>query len=335
MKKVLFASTALVAGAFAAPNFASAQSVSAGNADITLSGYARWGLGYNEGRDQEAILISRFRLNINAAVETDTGIRFAATVRGQSDENSDGTAGSLVFGGARYQISSGGLRVRFGNISGVFDDSGTIRPFFDNGLEGTIGMVNTFGFPGPAFGNGSANNGVLVNYDIGDFSVAASYVDDSQNVGGVEDIQVGVGYAYNGFNFGALYGTQDDGSNDDYWLVSVDGSFGAFGFAAVIGQNNTNDTTGVVIDAATGDVIAVGADGSDLAYGLGLDYEIGAATTVSAVYSGGGTANISGQDDQFSIGVLHDLGSGATIRGFVGQNGDGDFVGDLGVRFNF
>lgn len=318
MKKVLFASTALVAGAFAAPQFASAQSVTAGNADITLGGLARWGLGYNEDREQESILISRLRLNINASVETDTGLRFSAVVRGQSDENSDGTAGPLTFGGARFDVSSGGLEVRFGNISGVFDDGTTIRPFRDNGLEGQIGMVSSFGFPGPAFGNGSDNNGILARYEVGDFTVAASYVDESQNVDGIEDTQIGVGYAFGGYNIGAVYGTQDntDGTDADYYAVSFDGSIGDFGFGVVIGENDLN--------------------GSDeVAYGFGVDYDISAATNVSFIYSGGGTADIDGNDDAYSIGFLHDLGSGASLRGFVGQDLSGATVGDFGVRFNF
>ena len=321
MKKVLFASTALVAGAFAAPQIASAQSVSAGNADISIGGLARWGLGYNEDRAQESILISRFRLNIDAAVELDSGLRFAASIRGEANEINSGAlagnAGPLTFGGGRYQISSGGLRVRFGNISGVFDDGGTIRPFFDNGLEGTIGMVSSFGFPGPAFGNGFDNNGILVNYDVGDFSVAASYVDESQNLGGAEDMQLGFGYAFNGFNFGALIGSTDIGPvSNDYWLLSLDGSFGDFGFAAVVGENDNN--------------------GSDeVAYGFGVDYDISAATNISFVYSGGGVADLPGADDAISLGFLHDLGSGTTVRGFIGQNFAGSTIADFGVRFNF
>ncbi len=344
MKKVLFASTALVAGAFVAPQIASAQGVTTGNsnAEVSLDGYARWGVGYNEDRDEESILISRFRLNINAILETDSGLRFAATVRGQSDENADGTAGSLTFGGARYQISTGGLRVRFGNISGVFDDSGTIRPYSDVGLEGTIGIVSSFGFPGPAFGNGSKNNGILVNYNTGDWKFAASYVDESQNTGGLEDWQVGVGYTYNGWNFGAVYGNQegnyaDDaatGFDDDYWLISVDGSFGAVGFHAVVGENENNDFTIVEDDVAMTKTL-VENGGGDTAYGFSLDYDVSAATNIKFVYSGGGVSDATGGDDQYAIGFLHDLGSGASLRGFVGQNAKGSTVADLGVRFNF
>jgi len=319
MKKVLFASTALVATAFAAPNFASAQSVSAGNADISFGGYARWGVGYNEDRDEETIIISRFRLNINASVETDNGLRFAATVRGQADENSDGTAGTFEFGGARYQVSTGGLRVRVGNISGVYDDATGFAHFDgDLGLEGTIGISDTFGFPGAAFGNGAGDNGILVNYAIGDFTVAGSYVDESGIDGGLgtdDEWQVGATYTFGDYTVGALYGDDQD---DEFWLVTVGGSVGAFGFAALIGENDAN-----VDDNDNGE--------GDIAYGLTVNYEFGAATTVLASFAGGGDA----ESEAFGVGFVHSLGAGTTLRGMVGQDTDDSVKADLGVRFDF
>lgn len=336
MKKVLFAAATLAAGVATAPQMAAAQeAVTSSNATMTLGGVARFGVGYNEDRAEESIIISRFRLNVNAAIETDAGVRFAATVRGQSDENADGTAGILTFGGARFQVSSGGLRLRVGNISGVFDDSGTIRPFSDTGLEGQVGMVSSFGFPGPAFGNASNNNGILVNYNVGDFSVAASYVDSNQNVKGDEDIQFGVGYSYGGMKFGALVGRTDtaaiaavlgaDGvetsaavaaAENDYWLLSARGSFGEFGFAAVVGENDNNGS-------------------GEVAYGFSVDYDLSAATNVKFVYNGGGVADNAGNDDGYAIGVSHNLGAGASLKGFIGQNNSGSTIADLGVSFNF
>jgi len=319
MKKVLFAAATLAAGVATAPQMAAAQeAVTSSNATITLGGVARFGVGYNEDRAEESIIISRFRLNVNAAIETDAGVRFAATVRGQADENADGTAGPLTFGGARFQVSSGGLRLRVGNISGVFDDSGTIKPFSDVGLEGTIGMVSSFGFPGPAFGNGANNNGILVNYNIGDFSVAASHVEDNQNVDGNEDTQFGVGYSFGGYHVGAVVGqtTTDEDVDNDYYLLSFRGSVGDFGFAAVVGENDNN--------------------GSDeVAYGFAVDYDLSAATNIKFVYNGGGVADVAGNDDGYAIGVSHKLGAGASLKGFIGQNNSGSTVADLGVTFNF
>ena len=72
MKKVLFATTALVATA----------SVAA--ADVTFSGYGRFGLEYRDidatGEDSTN-LTSRLRLQIDASAESDAGVTFGARVR--------------------------------------------------------------------------------------------------------------------------------------------------------------------------------------------------------------------------------------------------------------
>lgn len=311
MKKVLFATTAIVAGAFAAPNFAHAQSVSAGNADITFTGLARFGVGYIEDREEEAIIISRFRLNINAAVELDSGLRLAATVRGQSDENSDGSAGALEFGGARYQISAGGFRLRLGNVSGVFDAGETIQPFADIGLEGAIGMADTFGFPGAAFGNDTGDNGVSVLYNVGSLALAATYTDESGSSDGMDEFQIGAGYSFGDYNVGVVIG---EDAGEDFYAVSFDGSVGAFGFNVLIGQNDAGGN-------------------EDLAYGFAINYDVGAATNVQFVYAGGGEDV--NEDDTFGVGFIHDLGPGTTMRGMVGQNTSGNTRADFGVRFNF
>lgn len=323
MKRILMATAAIAAGAIAAPQVASAQSVSAGNADITLGGLARFGVGYNDGRAEELIIISRFRLNINAAVELPSGVRLAATVRGQADENAaTGQDNPLTFGGARYQISVGGLRVRIGNISGVFDDGSTIRPFADTGLEGAIGMVSNFGFPGPAFGNDSGDNGLLVNYDVGDLSLAVSYLNGAHSGNGIEDVQFGIGYSFGDFNVGAVIGDQETAAgvdNGDFWLVSFDGSFGAFGFNAVVGENSTG---GAAVDA-------------ELAYGFALNYDVNEDTNIQFIYSDGGGTTAAPTDAQVALGFTHQLGSGSRIQGFIGEDAGGNTRADFGVRFNF
>ncbi|MGA9250832.1 MAG: porin, partial [Roseobacter sp.] len=124
MKKLLIATTALVgtAGVVAA--------------DVTFSGYGRFGIQYDEDRIsrsagaavgdpvvesdlEETRLESRFRMNIDASTETDGGIRFAVRQRIQSDEQADGEVSTSSLNAPRFQVSAGGFRVRVGNISGV------------------------------------------------------------------------------------------------------------------------------------------------------------------------------------------------------------------------
>ena len=82
MKKVLFATTALIATA----------SVAA--ADVRISGYGRFGLDYNENADRvgnvptgalnggaETSLTSRLRLQFDMSTETDNGVAFGARFR--------------------------------------------------------------------------------------------------------------------------------------------------------------------------------------------------------------------------------------------------------------
>ena len=89
MKKALLITTALVAST----GMASAQNVTSSNADITLGGYARWGVIYSDpdtpGADSSTDITSRWRLQIDATTETDAGVTLGARVRFQVD-GSDG-----------------------------------------------------------------------------------------------------------------------------------------------------------------------------------------------------------------------------------------------------
>ncbi|MDX1744028.1 MAG: porin, partial [Ruegeria sp.] len=137
MKKVLFATTALIATA----------GVAAAESGVNFSGYGRFGIGYQEDRSvvtglatapttittvdgatttavlptsaesDDTILVSRFRLNIDGFTETDGGVRFEGRVRLQADEDSsNGEANSAGLNGARFSVIYGGLRVDAGNV---------------------------------------------------------------------------------------------------------------------------------------------------------------------------------------------------------------------------
>ncbi|MEL6566541.1 MAG: porin [Pseudomonadota bacterium] len=316
MKKILIASAALVA----TTTVASAQ-------EINFSGLARFGIGYDEDRADESIIISRFRLNIDASTELDSGLRLAARLRGEANENSDGTSGTFEFGAPRFQADLGGFRLRVGNISGVIDAAEVIDTFGnDLGLEGTLGQIDTFNAPIAAFdsdGSGSSQ-GVSLLYTVGDLSLAASYVEDLGANGvsnDLESFEVGVGYGFGNYSVGAAFGSTDTGptTDVDFWLLSLTGDIGAFGFSVVVGDNELNGALG----------------GDDTSYGLTLDYDISDATNIAFTYAGGGTADIAGNDDSYGIGVDHDLGAGATLRGFIGQDVSGSTRADLGVRFDF
>lgn len=129
MKKVLFATTALIAlGSMAA-------------ADVRLSGYGRFGLDYNDNNSNntgdsnyngvsETTITSRLRLQVDMSTETDGGVGFNARFRAQAESrdnagtsNRNGTAGTAVFNGARFGVTFGGLIVNVGNIIGAIENA--------------------------------------------------------------------------------------------------------------------------------------------------------------------------------------------------------------------
>lgn len=325
MKRILIASAALLA----TTTVASAQ-------EINFSGLARFGVGYDEGREatgDETIIISRFRLNIDASTETDSGLRFAARVRGEANEAANGsdtgTSSALLFSSPRFQVDFAGFRLRIGNVSGVFDSADVVAPFFDGGLEGTIGAIDAFGFPGDAFDSNGTNGGqgIQALYSFGDFQVAASYSDNLGGVSGAQDFQFGAGYAFSdALNVGFVVGSSETAVlgvatdiDEDYALITVSGSVNQFGYMVFIGDNEANDDAG----------------GSNVAYGFGVDYDLSAVTTVAFTYSDGGAADLPGNSAAYSIYAQHDLGAGSSLRGAIGEDLGGNLIADLGIRFDF
>ena len=81
MKLILFTVSTFVA------------SVSMVAADVSLAGYGRFGLYYNEGSaENNSRLDQRFRLDITGATETDTGIKLKGVIRFQTDDGSRGSS---------------------------------------------------------------------------------------------------------------------------------------------------------------------------------------------------------------------------------------------------
>ncbi len=349
MKKVLFASTALIATA----------SVAA--ADVRFSGYGRFGIGYQEDRTgsvanfttttttggaveivrgtgttasatidtDNTILISRFRLNIDGVVETDGGVEFSARVRLQADENAgNGEANSAGLNGARFSVIYGGLRVDAGNVAGAFDN---LANYYGNepGLENFVGQYAGVDYDFLGYSStGSGSNAVFFQYAVGDFAFGASY--DQATV--------------------AFGGVPQDG---DRWDISATYTFNNITAALAYGQTKANLTTGDekaslavltlggewgdfsgTLFVADDDVIDESVNGT--AYGLSLAYNIGAATTLTAAYGDG-----SADDDtrQYGIGAIYDLGGGASLRGGIGDtkvgSGDSSIRADFGAQFNF
>ncbi len=346
MKKVLFASTALIATA----------SVAA--ADVRFSGYGRFGIGYQEDRTgsvanftttasggvttatpsvtsvdtDNTILISRFRLNIDGVVETDGGVEFSARVRLQADENAgNGEAGRADLNGARFSVIYGGLRVDAGNVAGAFDN---LANYYGNepGLENFVGQYSGVDYSFLGYSStGPGSNAVFFQYAVGDFAFGASYDQATVAFGGVpEDADrwdISATYTFNNITAALAYGQTDGGSfgiDPELLVFTLGGEWGDFSGTLFVGDES--DTAANAAGEATDDTF----------YGLSAAYNVGAATTLTFAY-GDGSAD--GDTRQYGIGAIYDLGGGASLRGGIGDtkvgSADSTIRADFGAQFNF
>tara|TARA_R110002020_G_scaffold206021_5_gene410919 strand:+ start:14772 stop:15719 length:948 start_codon:yes stop_codon:yes gene_type:complete len=315
MKKVLFATTALVATAGVAA------------ADVTFGGYGRFGVMYSSAAstglaqpyddgtgDSSVDVTSRFRLQIDATAESDNGVTFGVRVRIEQDNEEVGDAANSGTGinAPRFFVRSGGLEVGVGNIFGAIEYMPGMYPI-DLGLTGLGYEYTPYQFKADFYdsdgaGAAATNNAVEVMYSIGDFSVHVSASE------GVNDRVAGyVSYKYAGYTF--ALGAQDSNSpSDSEFLASASGNIGPVMVSLAYADNGTH-----------GEQVT-----------LAGRYDVSAATNIEAYISdadtifGTPTENIG-----YGIDFNHDLGGGTSIRGGVSKQFLGHTLADLGVRFNF
>lgn len=290
MKKVLFATTALIATAGVAA------------ADVSFGGYGRFGATYTSVGDTIA-MTSRFRLNIDGTTEADNGLTFGARVRIQ-----DGSTAQAVINGANFFVASGGLKVTVGNIAGAIDaqpgmysQSLGLTALGYHNVVANSAVKGFWGFDGYS-STGNGREGVAVSYNAGDFGVYASY----SNTAGTQRSAIHAAYTFSGWTVSLGY--QDSNvATEDKTTLTVAGNVGIADLNFAVADNN-----------------------GTLKYGIGADFSVGAATTVSAFVNSEDTAG-----ESYGLGASHDLGGGASIKGAVVQTAAGTTLADLGLHFNF
>jgi len=318
MKKVLFATTALVATAGVAA------------ADVTFGGYGRFGVFYSDNDsttgDASTDVTSRLRLQIDATAESDAGVVFGARMRIQQNNTDDNTnigrGADGIFGtaddtfsnggpagtginGVRFFARSGGFEVGVGNIFGALESMPGQYPI-DLGLTGLGYDYVAYNFRGDAYssgGNGSAgDNGVEVMYSAGDLSAHVSASDTDNRVAAV------VAYTWSGWTF-AIGGQDSDNAADTEFTATAGGSFGIADVTLAYADNGTAGDRTV----------------------LAGRFDVGAATDMEVyVVDQEGAA-----DTGYGVDFNHDLGGGTSLRGGVAKRLSGDTIADMGVRFNF
>ena len=340
MKKVLFASTALLATAGMAA------------AEVTLDGFGRFGLFYQEGTDatlgnDDVRIEQRFRLTITGVAEADAGVKFEGRIRFQTDDQANGNSNIARRSAAGFAVSTGGFRLDVGNVSDVIDSgdvvnfygfgvgltsfaeqsSGYNLGFVDSGnatTEASTGAVSGFGVSGD---DSLIIPTVKLRYTAGDFTVSASVTDGvlgtqtATAASTYQEYQLGVGYTFGDYSVGVAFGSNEIETSDggvvttvdnDFWALSFGGSIGAFAFSILVAD-----------DAQAG---------VDTRYGASVKYDVSDATEIRFVFADSG---VDSNDETVAIGFRHSLGGGVSLRGGIGQNTGGNTVADLGVIFNF
>ncbi|MGH1576893.1 porin [Planktotalea sp.] len=315
MKKVLFATTALIATAGVAA------------ADVSFGGYGRFGAQYTDpagAAKGTTAAVSRFRLQVDASAESDNGLSFSARVRFQADNGGVMSTNAPVF-----RVGAGGLTVTVGNIVGAIDAMPGNYPLGTKsaglGLQGlgwnsvaantvTHGIFTFDNYS--SAGAGTAPNGVTLAYAAGDFGVTASYSSNGAGAAKVERSAISASYTFSGWT--VALGYQDSNNNaHDMTILTVGGNVGIADVGFQVAQVGSGAATTVT------------------KYQINAGFDVGAATRVYGYVN----SENNGVGEGYGLGVSHDLGGGASIEGGIasiatlGKNST--TVADLGLHFNF
>lgn len=359
MKKVLFATTALIATA----------SVAA--ADIRMSGYGRFGLDYNAANDENVngisstTITSRLRLQFDMSTETDGGVGFNARYRIQA-ESRDNTPGTGIANGARFGVTYGGLTVNVGNIIGAVENAKglytTGTRSAGTGIDGmgfhslpikALALNTTTGaysagtqFNWDAYSSaGAGANGVEVLYSAGGFTGHISFSTDNDDVTttpitrGEDRVGLMASYSFSDYYVTAAYQSADNSqvivsngqsfeSNDGLYLIAAGADFGQFGARLAYGSTDSIDS--VTLEGN----MDIGAASNILVWVNSADVDNALTTSSNAAIA---AAANTADGTSFGINYQYDLGGGATfVAGYVNSAADqDDDQFQAGVYFSF
>jgi len=347
MKKILFATTALVATA----------SVAA--ADVTFSGYGRFGVKYSGSVDVAATTTSGgfTYVDVSAISTTSTDDEVIIVVADDSAAvtladgdvvvaGTNGTAASTTASDtlvtSRFHLAINASTesdsgVTFGATVKVQQDDGNTNAFNaarfyakSGGLELAVGNIygaidnmaglysGTVGLTGLGFSN------VVSNFkDMGGSSTGAGSAGTKEaaeiiySMGdyGVHvstdgtDTEYGVSATMSGWTV-ALTGSDTDTAANAEWVATVGGSIGGVkvGLATAEAVNGNSSTT------------------------LSAKFDVAAATSVTVYYNDDEANTV--DDKSYGLGFSHGLGGGTSLNGGIVSANDRTFA-DFGIVFNF
>ncbi|MBL3585176.1 porin [Rhodovulum sulfidophilum] len=375
MKKVLFATTALVASA----GFAAADITFSGNAEMGIVGGGKDAPGVStykgNGNDSTTEFNNDFTLTVVGSGQTDSGLSFGISVDFSTDAEPDAN-GNVSLDNEAVFISGDFGTLTLGEIDGAVDKQLTE---VNNAIgQYSIGDDETVhaGFQG-SYGDGAYDNQILrYDYAFGDFGFSASMElnDDKATTttmdtvpgvpGGVKFDEVyNENNADNGYAFAISYKTEMGGANLGFGLGYqyleagiggwAPGNIKTYGVAwdqgtevdiiaaTVSADFNNGFTAGFEYSNYDPDVPTGSPYDNDIDhYALGLGYSVN-ALSLGASY---GKFDTKGADaDGWALTAAYDLGGGASV---VAGYSDSDINGagvdnndyetySLGVVMNF
>jgi outer membrane protein OmpU len=288
MKKVLFATTALVAFAGAAA------------ADVSVSGSAEMGIAGGDGA--ETTFFQSVDIRFSMTGETDNGLSFGATVDADDLVDMGLQGNDPVDQGGQFADYSVFISGNFGTLTmgdtdGAYDWALTE---VNAGSPGSIADDETShgGYNGNAGYDGDHQGQVLrYNYSVGSLGFAVSAEIDET---GADDAIFGLGFRYGidfaggTVNLGLGYQSGDHANVDDIIGVSASVSMD-MGLTATINYSEGDLTLGGVNETHTA---------------IGVSYEFDAIT----LHANWGRYDANGaEDDGYGFAAGYDLGGGASI----------------------
>lgn len=313
MKKVLFATTALILSA----GFA--------HAEVAVGGDGRMGIVY-DGNDAQ--FSSRVRVEFTLTGESDSGLSFGGSTRvDHMNGGAEGNAGEVWVSGAFGKLTMGDI---------------------DSAAENAIGDLTEIGYTGLGFHNefvytssddeSAGDPGALYSYSVGDANVYVSMMDSNDQ----ESYSVGANYKFGnslvgiGYERNKSYDVAADATIERN-LLSAGAGVGTWDTKTwVIGGASTFGAATVKAGYAQTEVDGVADKFKQI--GVGVDYAMG-PTTVSGFVRQEKLGDLKAQ--YVGIGAEYDLGGGASVKGGIVDidqsdvGGIDDTVADLGLKFKF
>ena len=287
MKKVLFATTALVLSAGVAA------------ADVAVSGNGRMGIISNFDNpltplvdESDLAFTSRIRIAFTASGETDGGLSFGGSIRADNSGNgAAGTAGSVFMSGGFGTVTMGDVdgaaEAAAGNVRGV-------------GLTG-LGDLNDASYLSNSAGG--FRPAMRYDYTVSGFGVHIS-ADQPTAANGATSI----GFTYGGIEGLALGLGFETAGDNDHIIVGGSYTLSSVTLAATYGQASIGgtDLNQMALSAAyTMDALTLSAYYADNeisateAFGLGGQYNLGGGASVR----GGWVSNETSGETAFDLGV--------------------------------